>query len=187
MWSIYAIQSGLRITFPLVHSKWQYKSECDLSPSWFVQTIFFSITVNNTRGKKFLQKFISSRNGCRCRVDFRTFFSTIVPLVGYSLLACFHFCLVSVYFTGPSLLKMNFCRNLPLVSVVFGGLQSNFHIKTILKSPNMLSASIYKLYICNGVLWQTNRPSGRRGKQKEMIFKVLGADTVRCQETCRSI
>ena len=42
-----------------------------------------------------------------------TFFSTTVMQLG-SPLPCFHPCLVSVHFTGPSLLEMNFFeKNFP--------------------------------------------------------------------------
>ena len=38
-----------------------------------------------------------------------------------SLLACFHPCLASLFFTGPSLLEMNFCRNLSPSFLLFSG------------------------------------------------------------------
>ena len=45
----------------------------------------------------------------RYRVVFLFFFSANVPYG--SLLACFYPCLVSVLFTGPSLLEIKFCSN----------------------------------------------------------------------------
>ena len=114
----------------------------------------------------------------RCRVVFLYFFSPIVPWYG-SLFMRFRFCLVSVPFTGPSLLEMKFCRNFfTLVSVWGGGgvvcqqasHRTHFENHSFCYSPpSTPSADIHKLYIHNGVLWCTEQLSSTstRGKQRK--------------------